>query len=83
MVAGGAFTKTNKCAVLGHETILLKVIVYTIAQSGWRLNPSCHRAGCGVALSGLPHYTAKRSGVSGVGRLFTACAQQPERTQST
>ncbi len=37
----------------------------------------------GEVLSGLASYTAKRSGVSGAGRLFTACTQQPERTQST
>ncbi|EIQ79477.1 hypothetical protein SF123566_9071 [Shigella flexneri 1235-66] len=27
--------------------------------------------------------SSSSSGVSGAGRLFTACAQQPERTQST
>ncbi len=37
----------------------------------------------GEVLPCLARYAAKRSGDSGAGRLFTACAQQPEHTQST
>ncbi|EAA8472240.1 hypothetical protein BR499_11310 [Salmonella enterica subsp. enterica serovar Uganda] len=62
----------------GHETILLKMIVYTIAQSvrrlnvgffaGWRLNCTTGATGAAVGVAGS---------------LFTASAQGPERTKCT
>ena len=34
MVTGGAFAEANKGAVDDHDFVLIKVVIYTLAQSG-------------------------------------------------